>query len=181
MCCLVNGVNKGETMKRILILILTLFLLPLTVFAQGNKWQENLQKRNKQTLQRLQMLGYVYKTSKDEKREKISKDIDKVIEHWYTDNSEAIRQAQVKQTIQKGQKATDPDTIKQQIAVEIKAGKVPEMILTTLSEKDAQNFKRQADIFGRHNQENPQAKENQAGKKGNTKGRKGIFAKILGK
>ena len=127
-------------MKKLLVLTLTL-LLPLAVFAQGNKqnkWEKNLQQRNEQTISRLINLSRAYNyIDKAETKEKISQNIDREVEHWYMENMQAVTQTTNTEA--------DPNTTKQQLASEIKAGKVPEMMLKSVSDKTAAQLKQRAE------------------------------------
>ena len=130
-------------MKKILILTLTL-LLPLAVFAQGNKqnkWQQNLERRNEQTIQHLQMLGYSYnRTEKAEVKERIAQSIDREIEHWYMENMGAINRLQQEE----GKPVENVD--KQQFAAEVKAGRIPEIMYKTVPEQTANQLKQRAEM-----------------------------------
>ena len=130
-------------MKKLLILTLTL-LLPLAVFAQGNKqnkWQQNLERRNEQTIQHLQMLGYSYnRTEKAEVKERIAKSIDREIEHWYMENMGTINRLQQEE----GKPVENLD--KQQLATEVKAGKIPEIMYKTVPEQTANQLKQRAEM-----------------------------------
>ena len=131
-------------MKKILILTLTL-LLPLAVFAQGKKpltkWQQNLQKRNEQTIQRLQMQGLAYnRMDKAEVKERIAQSIDREIEHWYMENMGTINRLQQEE----GKPVENLD--KQQLATEVKAGKIPEIMYKTVPEQTANQLKQRAEM-----------------------------------
>ena len=130
-------------MKKLLILTLTL-LLPLAVFAQGNKqnkWQQNLERRNEQTIQHLQMLGYSYnRTEKAEVKERIAQSIDREIEHWYMENMGTINRLQQEE----GKPVENLD--KQQLATEIKAGKIPEIMYKSVPEQTANQLKQRAEM-----------------------------------
>lgn len=136
-------------MKKLLILTLTL-LLPMIVFAQGNKQnkaQQNLQKRNEQTLQHLQMLGRSYnRINKTEVKEQIAQDIDREIEHWYMENMLTINQAQQEEAIKDGKTVENLNIDKQQLAAEVKAGKIPEIMYKTVSENFAIQLKQRAEM-----------------------------------
>ena len=138
-------------MKKILILTLTLFLLPLAVFAQGNKplsqWEQKMQKRNEQILQRLQMLSRAYnRIEKADVKEKISKGIDMEVEHWYSENMQTVTKMEQEQAMKEGKTIKDLSNIKQQLATEIKAGKMPELMLKTVSNQAAEQFKQRAEM-----------------------------------
>ena len=128
-------------MKKLLILTLTL-LLPLAVFAQGNKqnkWEQNLERRNEQTIQHLQMLGYSYnRTEKAEVKERIAQSIDREINHWYMENMQTVTQ--------ETNENTDPNATKQQLAAEVKAGKIPEIMYKTVPEQTANQLKQRAEM-----------------------------------
>ena len=130
-------------MKKLLILTLTL-LLPLAVFAQGNKqnkWQQNLERRNEQTIQHLQMLGYSYnRTEKAEVKERIAQSIDREINHWYMENMGTINRLQQEE----GKPVENVD--KQQLATEVKAGKIPEIMYKTVPEQTANQLKQRAEM-----------------------------------
>ncbi|MCR5504430.1 MAG: hypothetical protein K6E94_02515 [Elusimicrobiaceae bacterium] len=92
-------------MKKLLTLTLTL-LLPMIVFAQGNKAltkaQQNLQKRNEQIVRRLQNLGRAYnKADKKEIKEEISKNIDMEFDRWYLENMQVLSSVEKKQVAEK--------------------------------------------------------------------------------
>ena len=130
-------------MKKLLILTLTL-LLPLAVFAQGNKqnkWQQNLERRNEQTIQHLQMLGYSYnRTEKAEVKERIAQSIDREINHWYMENMGTINRLQQEE----GKPVENVD--KQQLATEVKAGRIPEIMYKTVPEQTANQLKQRAEM-----------------------------------
>ncbi len=137
-------------MKKLLILTLTL-LLPLVVFAQANKpltkAQQNLQKRNEQTLQHLQMLGRSYnRINKTEVKEQIAQNIDREIEHWYMENMQTINQAQQEEAMKEGKPVENLNIDKQQLAAEVKAGKIPEIMYKTVSENFAAQLKQRAEM-----------------------------------
>lgn len=137
-------------MKKLLILTLTL-LLPFAVFAQANKpltkAQQNLQKRNEQTLQHLQMLGRSYnRINKTEVKEQIAQNIDREIEHWYMENMQTINQARQEEAMKDGKTVENLNIDKQQLAAEVKAGKIPEIMLKTLPEKTAERIKQNMDM-----------------------------------
>ena len=127
-------------MKKLLVLTLTL-LLPLAIFAQGNKQnkaEQNLQKRNEQTISRLINLSRSYKhIDKAEIKEKISQNIDREVEHWYMENTQIVTEATNAEA--------EPNTTKQQLAEEIKAGKVPEIMLKSVPEQTASRLKKRAE------------------------------------
>ncbi len=127
-------------MKKLLVLTLTL-LLPLAIFARGNKQnkaEQNLQQRNEQTISHLISLSRSYKhIDKAEIKEKISQSIDREIEHWYMENMQTVTQ--------ETNENADPNTTKQQLAAEIKGGKVPEMMLKSVSEETAAQLKKRAE------------------------------------
>ena len=130
-------------MKKLLILTLAL-LLPLAIFAQGNKqnkWEQNLERRNEQTIQHLQMLGYSYnRTEKAEVKERIAQSIDREIEHWYMENMGTINRLQQEE----GKPVENLD--KQQLATEVKAGKIPEIMYKTVPEQTANQLKQRAEM-----------------------------------
>ncbi len=133
-------------MKKLLVLTLTL-LLPLAIFAQGNKanktnkWQQNLERRNEQTIQHLQMLGHSYnRIEKAEVKERIAQNIDMEIEHWYMENMETINR------VQQEEGKPDGDLDKQQLAAEVKAGRIPEIMYKTVPEQTAMQLKRRAEM-----------------------------------
>ena len=143
-------------MKKILILTLTL-LLPLAVFARGNKplskWQQNLQKRNEQTVNHLLMLGHTYNHTNDlEIIEQLSKGIEMEIDHWYMENMQTITQAEQEKAMKEGKDLGDVyseeyiNKKKQELAAEVKAGKIPEIMLTTVSPKFAEQIKQRMGI-----------------------------------
>lgn len=137
-------------MKKLLILTLTL-LLPFAVFAQANKpltkAQQNLQKRNEQTLQHLQMLGRSYnRINKTEVKEQIAQNIDREIEHWYMENMQTINQAQQEEAMKDGKTVENLNIDKQQLAAEVKAGKIPEIMYKTVSEQTAKQLKQRAEM-----------------------------------
>ena len=137
-------------MKKLLILTLTL-LLPFAVFAQANKpltkAQQNLQKRNEQTLQHLQMLGRSYnRINKTEVKEQIAQNIDREIEHWYMENMQTINQAQQEEAMKENKPVEDLNIDKQQLAAEVKAGKIPEIMYKTVSDQVAVQLKQRAEM-----------------------------------
>ena len=185
-------------MKKLLILTLTL-LLPLAVFAvgnQGSKGQQNLQRRNEQTIRHLQALGRQYnRADKAETKEQVSKKIDTIFEHWYMENEPkliAIQQQEIAET-QESQKANvkenmvkpaengmlepiqqsvensqpeepkEPaqiktgETLKQEMLAEIKAGKLPELMLKTVSEQFALQIKQQEEAKTKKQNKNQKA------------------------
>ena len=144
-------------MKKILALILTLFLLPLISFAQGNKpltkWQQNLQKRNKQTLQHLQILGQAYQNADNmETKDNISRQIEMEINFWYMENIQTINQAKQEEARQAGKEVKDifseeyANKIKQELAAEVKTGKIPEIIQQSIPGQKATQLNRFAEI-----------------------------------
>ena len=143
-------------MKKLLVLTLTL-LLPLAVFAQGNKQNkepQDLKTKNEKTLQQLFLLGKGYNiTNKNEQKEKISKSIDKEIDQWYSLNMQTIIQAQEEKAAQDGVGVGDLSSeenvkkTKKELADEIKKAKIPELMYSTVSEYYAEQLKKNEEIF----------------------------------
>ena len=159
-------------MKKILILTLTL-LLPLAVFAQGKKpltkWQQNLQKRNEQTIQRLQMQGLAYnRMDKAEVKERIAQSIDREINHWYMENMQTINKAMQEEAMKDGKESGDIFTeeyankTKQTLVAEIKAGKIPELMLKTVSPKFAEQIKQRSEMQAQKQNEQQKGKRKPA-------------------
>lgn len=146
-------------MKKILVLTLVL-LLPFVLSAQGNnqkKWQQNLQKRNEVVIQNLQNMSRYYNmATSTEVKEKITRSIDMEVERWCMSNTPKIisfqQRQQVMQTGQKGKKANnsfskkDMAKVKQELIAEIKNGKIPDIMLETVSPKFATQIKQSAEM-----------------------------------
>lgn len=188
-------------MKKILILTLTLVLLSLVVFAQGNyenKGQQNLQKRNEQVVRRLQNLEHQYsRADKKEIKERLSKNIEMEFNRWYADNMNVLFQVEKKQVVeeQKPQKAKkvnpvmperlqnpgeevkpleepveqpaqeepvqikDPEQVRQEMLAEIKAGKIPELMLETVSQQFALQIKQREEAKAKKQNEKQKEKQ----------------------
>lgn len=158
-------------MKKLLVLTLTL-LLPLAVFAVGNqgKGQQNSQRRNEQTIRHLQALGRQYnRADKAEMKEQLSKKIDTIFEHWYMENEPKLvaiqQQVEIKQPSENLQpeEPKEPaqiktgETLKQEMLAEIKAGKLPELMLKTVPAQFALQIKQQEEAKTKKQNKNQKA------------------------
>jgi len=130
-------------MKNIFKLFAIFIFVPFVVYGakpNNEKQQKQAQMRNEQTINHLLTLGRAYRhVNKEESKEKISTDIQHEVEHWYMENMQTLTQKQ-------GVNAEDSNTIKQQLVTEIKAGKIPEIMLKTLPEKTAERIKQNMDM-----------------------------------
>ena len=160
-------------MKKVTTLAMVLFLLSLMAFAQNNKLlsigQQNLQRRNEQMIGHLQTLGIAYiRSNNTEDMKDISDKIDREIDHWYVDNMQVIMQEKQNQAIKDHKEManifSEENIIKekQQLANEIKAGKIPELMLKTVSPKFAEQIKQRAEMQTKKQNEQQKGKRKPA-------------------
>lgn len=178
-------------MKKILILTLTLVLLSLVVFAQANKSltkkQENVQGRNDQIVSRLFMLSNVYgRTNKEETKENIGKKIDQDVNYWYTINKTTVDQHKQEESFKNKKEVGDIfskeaiEKNKKELSDEIKAGKIPAIMLENMSEDAAKHLKQRMlfeNTLKTSKANRAKQKEEQAAKKAGKK--KGLLKKIF--
>lgn len=158
-------------MKKIIVMIISICMLPMLGLAKNNnkglsKWEQNLQKRNIQTIEHIGMLGRIYQnTESAEEKASIGQNIEMEVKHWYDENRMTIMRGKQEEGMKENKAISEitPEEEEQEeqkkMVEEIKAGKIPEEMLKVLPSKDAQRFKQRNEMAERHNKNLKKIKE----------------------
>ena len=162
-------------MKKIIVMIISICMLPMLGLAKNNnkglsKWEQNLQKRNIQTIEHIGMLGRIYQnTESAEEKAGISENIEMEVRHWYDENRMNIIRGKQEEGMKENKAISEITPEEEQeeqkkMVEEIKNGKIPELMLKVLPSKEAQKFKQRNEMAERHSKNLEKIKEIRANK-----------------